>query len=319
MQPSDSSRMPLKVAVVVSFYNSGPLVGRVIDALRSQSLPTGFEFEIVAVDDGSSDGSTIGLETALGCQGRVLRLTPNLGRCAARNAGAMAAKDADLLLFVDGDCIPEQRLVTSHVAACTAGADVSFGNLLVSGDSFWARLQRDAAARRIRRFQSGESWVFTTANVAIRRNLFVTSGGFDLAFNRYGFEDRDLFARLAAAGAHHVFSSKAAVVHADEISLTSVSEKLGDAGFHAASMFRAKHPEIYARMAFSRLDCTLHPWLRFVDKMSWPFARRLGTCGNDRWLEWRTIPFAIRSLIARSVYGLWFLHGTARRVHTTPD
>jgi glycosyltransferase involved in cell wall biosynthesis len=309
----------LKVAVVVPFYNGGGLVKRVIDALLSQSLPAGYEFEIVAVDDGSDDGSTIGLDAVLGNKGRVLRLTPNMGRCAARNAGALAAKDADLLLFVDGDCVGAAGLVTAHAAACAAGADVSFGDLLVPGHSFWARLQQDAASRRIRHFRAGDAWAFTAANVAIRRDAFVRVGGFDLAFNRHGFEDRDLFARLAAAGFRHVFSSGAVVLHEDAISLASVSRKLGDAGYHAATVFRARHPGIYARMAFSRIDCSLRPWLRWVDRLSWPIARRIGACRDDSWLEWRVIPFAIRALVARTIYGLWFLHGTAGRPRSKPD
>lgn len=318
MQPGDSSRC-LKVAAIVPFYNGGDLVRNVIDALLSQSLPAGYEFEIVAVDDGSNDGSTSSLEAILGHKGRVLRLTPNLGRCAARNAGALAAKDADVLLFVDGDCVGMTGLAAAHAAACVAGADVSFGDLLISGNSFWARLQRDAARRRIRRFRAGDAWAFTAANVAIRRDAFVRVGGFDLAFNRHGFEDRDLFVRLAAGGSRHVFSSDAVVLHEDKISLASVARKLGDAGYHAASIFQERHPKIYAGMAFSRIDCTLRPWLRLVDKLSWPFARRIGACRNDHWLEWRAIPFAFRSFIARTIYGLWFLHGTARRARSTPD
>lgn len=231
----------------------------------------------------------------------------------------MAAKDADVLLFVDGDCISMAGLAAAHVAACAAGADVSFGDLCTRGNSFWARLQQDAARRRRRHFSAGDAWALTAANVAIRRDAFMEVGGFDLAFNRYGFEDRDLFARLVAAGFRGVFSSDAVVLHEDKISLASVSRKLGDAGYHAASVFRARHPGIYARLAFSRIDCTLRPWLRLVDWLAWPFARRIAACRDDRWLEWRAIPFIIRSSIARTIYGLWFLHGTALRARPSPD
>lgn len=310
MQCADD--LAMKTAVIVPFFNGGELVRRVVDALLRQDLPAG-AFEIVVVDDGSVDGSTEGLAAMLGRRGRVVSMGTNAGRCVARNAGAAAAGGASLLVFMDGDCIASPNLVAAHVAACAGGADVSFGDVSTQGGTFWSRVQEDAAERRVRQFRAGSSWALTSANFAIRRDLFVRLGGFDPAFNRHGFEDRDLFARLARTRARGVLARQAKVFHEDRISLASVARKLGESGFHAAHVFRERHPVVYAGLPFSKIDCAMHPWLKVIDRLFWPIAKRIAA-GDDRWLEWGSIPFRARLLLARAIYGLWFLHGTARRL-----
>jgi GT2 family glycosyltransferase len=309
----------MKISVVIPNYNSAGLVSHCVAALLTQALPRGDEMTVVVVDDGSTDGSADALADAFGDRIALVRLPENVGRSTARNRGADALP-ADLLIFIDSDCIPATAdFVAAHVASVLAGADVSFGDVLTPGPGFWDRLQRDASAWRMRRFEAGDTWTFTTQNVAIRSDAFRRAGGFDEAFNRHGFEDRDLFIRLDQAEAVVRFTSASGVTHEDRISLASVSRKLGEAGFHASHLFAARHPKVYRTMSFSRLDVAARPWLRWVDALLWPVARPLAK-GSAHWLEWRWIPFRLRALMARAVYGAWFLHGTVRHADaaTTP-
>lgn len=302
----------MKIAVIIPNYNSAELLRKAVTAMLRQSLFSSHTMDVVVVDDGSTDGSADILERDFGELITLIRLPENRGRSSARNAGA-AATGADILVFVDSDCIPaDETFVAAHVETLEIGSDVSFGQVCTPGDGFWDQLQEDAAAWRLRRFNSGDTWTFTTQNVAVRRRCFDRAGGFDPTFNRHGFEDRDLFVRLANAGALVRYTPTAQVIHEDQVNLASVARKLGEAGYHAAHLFRAKHPAIYREMTFSRLDSQINPWLVVADAILWPFAKPLAR-GPAGWLEWRVLPFRLRAFLARALYGLSFLHGTVLR------
>lgn len=301
----------MKISAIIPNYNSARLVQRAAEALQRQQVPAGHSLQVVVADDGSTDGSADALASRFGDSITLLRLPENRGRSTARNAGA-AASDGDILVFVDSDCVPpDNQFITGHITAFAEGADVSFGAIETPGDGFWDRLQRDAAIWRKRRFEAGDLWTYTTQNVAVRRQHFEHAGGFDPLFDRHGFEDRDLFVRLAQAGAKACFSAAARVIHEDRITLASVTRKQCEAGLHAAHLFRERHPAIYSAMSYSRLDANVRPWLGWLDAVSWPVAS-LAARAPETWLEWRWLPFRLRALLARAVYGLGYLHGTAQ-------
>lgn len=306
----------MHVAVVIPNYNSAALVGRCVEGMLAQALPPGDRLEVVVADDGSTDGSADALAAGFGDRIRLVRLPANRGRSTARNAGA-AATGAELLVFVDSDCIPvDDGFVAAHARAARAGAAISYGAVLTPGDGFWDRLQRDASDGRLRRFEAGEHWSFTTQNVAVAAEAFARVGGFDPLFDRHGFEDRDLFLRLGAAGARAAYTAGAAVRHEDRITLASVVRKLGEAGLHSSRDFRLRHPAIYAGMPFSRFDAGLHPWMRGLDLFTAPLMRRLAQ-GPERWLEWRWLPFRLRAFAARLVYACSYLRGTCAALEAT--
>lgn len=302
----------MKASIVIPNYNSAATVVRAVDAMLRQQLAASDSFQVVVVDDGSTDGSADRVAERFGDRIALVRLPQNKGRSTGRNAGA-AATSSDVLIFVDSDCVPpDSGFVAAHLDALRAAPGLSFGAVETPGTDFWSRLQRDAASWRLRQFEQGDTWTFTTQNVAVTSATFVASGGFDAAFDRHGFEDRDLFIRLAEAGAAVHYTPSARVIHEDRITLANVARKLGEAGYHAAHLFQSKHPVSYRAMAFSRIDCHLRPWLRVVDALAWPFAKPLST-RSDGWLECPALPFRIRALLARVIYGLAFLHGTVLR------
>ena len=300
----------MKLAAVVPNYNSAGLVLRCVEALRRQRVAAGDAFEIVVVDDGSTDGSAQRLADGLGGNARLVALPENRGRATARNRGADAT-DADVLLFVDSDCIAEgDGLAAAIIDAARRGAQLVYGEVVAPGDGFWDRLQRTAFAARRRAFAAGDGAAYTTQCVAVASPLFRRVGGFDAAFG-YGFEDRDLFLRLLDAGATAAFAPAARVRHEDRLDLATLARKMEEAGRLSARTFATRHPQAYARMPFARLDAVQRPWLRAVDALlggiaAWIARARAG------WLEWRWLPFALRAFAARAVYGLAYLRGTVR-------
>lgn len=300
----------MRFCAVVPCYNAAESILRCLDSLLAQQLDDGTSLEVIVADDGSTDGTAGLVERTYGGRVRTVSLGRNQGRSSARNAGA-AATDAEVLLFIDADCVAaDTGLVLAHEAAIEAGASLSFGDVRTPGMGFWAKLQEDAAATRRRRAKQGDAWWFTTANVALRREAFDAVGGFDPVFNRHGFEDRDLFIRLLGHGARAAFTGNAVVFHEGDVSLARTCSSFLAAGRHSSHEFFRRHPEAYRRLAFGKLDCRLRPWLRHVDRATWPVARWMARM-PAKVLESRWLPFRLRLVVARAAYSLHYLHGTA--------
>lgn len=87
-----------RVSAIVPLYNKVRYVARALDSIYAQSYP---DFELIVVDDGSTDGSRA---VAEGYRERGLKLVcqPNAGPGAARNRGAELAS-GELLAFLDAD------------------------------------------------------------------------------------------------------------------------------------------------------------------------------------------------------------------------
>ncbi len=87
------------MSIIIPVYNIKDYLERCI---RSLTAPCGQEYEIILVDDGSTDGSET-LCDALAADPRIRVIhKENAGAGIARNAGIAAAR-GDYLLFVDGD------------------------------------------------------------------------------------------------------------------------------------------------------------------------------------------------------------------------
>jgi glycosyltransferase involved in cell wall biosynthesis len=164
-----------RVSVVVPVRNRRGMLRELLDALADQTYQ---DFEVIVVDDGSTDGAPD--EVARDLQaGRPVRLVANLGSGAvdARRAG-VAASDALYLAFTDSDCVPVAGWLEAGVAALDGGAD------LVNGPTWPIRppkpLERSTA--------SAHEGLYPTSNVFYRRSAYDAVGGFDTeAADRLGF------------------------------------------------------------------------------------------------------------------------------------
>src|ERR1700720_2563958 len=91
--------MTPSLSVIICLYNKRPYVARAVESVLGQSLR---DFEIVVVDDGSTDGSAAELDRYRGDpRVRIVR-QPNAGEGAARNRGLREMR-SDLAAFLDAD------------------------------------------------------------------------------------------------------------------------------------------------------------------------------------------------------------------------
>jgi glycosyltransferase involved in cell wall biosynthesis len=111
----------LDLTVVVPYFNPGDRVRRTIDELVHTLRTTPATFEVIAVSDGSTDGSEHSLDGLPGDVVRTVRLDHNSGKGEALRVGFTRGRGRFLgFIDADGDLPPEQIAVLAAFA--TAGA-----------------------------------------------------------------------------------------------------------------------------------------------------------------------------------------------------
>ena len=194
MNASASAPQPVQVSVLLSTRNRADSLGAAIQSVLAQE---GVSFELVVVDDGSTD-QTGGVLGALSRDDRVrvLRNTRSRGLPAALNRAAAAAR-AGLLARIDDDdrWIRKDKLARQVAAFEQDPQLVLLGTGYVDeGDRAIRNPADDHAIRRQMLFRCP----FCHPSVMMRANAFRATGGYDETLS-YG-EDWELWLRLGATG-----------------------------------------------------------------------------------------------------------------------
>lgn len=95
----DARQGAAAIAIVMPVYNRAGVVGRAVASVLAQDFPY---FELIVVDDGSTDGTAAAVEAFADPRVRLIRRATNVGGNAARNLGITAAA-APLVAFLDSD------------------------------------------------------------------------------------------------------------------------------------------------------------------------------------------------------------------------
>jgi glycosyltransferase involved in cell wall biosynthesis len=168
------------------------MVGEAVESVLSQNFA---EFEVIVVDDGSTDG-TAGKLSKFGSRLRILS-TLNRGVSAARNFGVNSA-EGRYIAFLDSDDLWRPGKLARQTSYMEEFPEVQ----ICQTDEVWVRNGARVNPKRIHRKPSGEVFLrsldlclVSPSAVMMRRELFLRHGGFDEAFPVC--EDYDLWLRVA--------------------------------------------------------------------------------------------------------------------------
>jgi GT2 family glycosyltransferase len=206
-----------RLSVVMPVYNAENTLAECLTRLCNSSFG---DFEIVLVDDGSTDQSR-----AIGVNFPV-RLVPTQGRvgpAAARNLGARAA-EGDVILFIDSDVMVRKDTLDVLVERMNQGdiegvigvqaADMRHRNLVSQYKNLWMRWTY------LRK--QGDVPLFYTTAAAIRRDAFLRAGGFDQGYATPNVEDTAFGQKLARLGIRVRVEPALEVEHVKRYSLTGL-------------------------------------------------------------------------------------------------
>jgi len=269
---------PLAATVVIPCHNKMATLPEVLNALRAQDFPR-HDFEVVVVDDGSTDGSAElvpslgdGLpRIALEQMGTHAEICP----ARVRNRGLDKAR-GNVVVFLDADILVGPSFIREHVEAHAAGS----GETAVIGYIYaYPLLARERTPEVLRpppvgdvlrelpellrkdpkRWRDGRevnyriwpdltacplTWFFFwSGNVSVSRAKALELGGFDEEFKNWGFEDLEFGYRLWKA--HVAFTLRRAAWGFHYPHSTGTDQRLSDNN----RQFLRKHPEPYAELS----------------------------------------------------------------------
>ena len=228
--PSELTPSTPRLSVVMSTFNRGELLDGAIRSVLAQDPGRTPPFELIVVDNNSTDGTRTIVDRFIRVDGRVRYLfEPRQGLSHARNAGIAAARAA-LVAFTDDDVRAEPDWVAAVVRAFDEypGADAAGGRVLPIWPAeppgwltpdHWAPLAlADHGAAPVT-IGPERPICLVGANLAVRHEVFDAIGGFATELQRVkdgigSLEDHEFMLRLLGAGRTAVYDPRI-VIHAE--------------------------------------------------------------------------------------------------------
>ena len=243
---------PVWFSVVIPTYNRLPILRQCLAALEAQDLSTAPEvedYEVIVVDDGSTDHTVAALQQSAYPRLRLLQQDHG-GAGVARNRGVKAAR-GNVVVFIDSDLVVVKDFLAAHARGLQRhwrrhGNRLCFTYGAVINTSNFARPTAEPYKL------TDLSWAyFATGNVAIDRRLLLRSGLFDPRFCQYGWEDLELGERLRQLDVVLVRCPEAVGYHwHPPFRLQQVPQLIRQEKERArmALVFYRKHPTLRVRM-----------------------------------------------------------------------
>ena len=298
------------VSVVVPAHDAAATIEATVRSVLRQSLQ---DFEVIVVDDGSSDDTAERVEALADPRVRLVR-QQNGGPSAARNAGIDAAA-ADTISFVDSDDLWLPTYLETMTVALASRPDAAFAytdawlfddarrsvsSLSVMGAQH-PPTPPPADPRAFLLELLERNFVYTSTTV--RRDVLREVGGYDERL-RYG-EDFELWARVVESGRTPVCAPGRLAVHRRHASSLTADVQRFYAGIcDTYRVVLAEHPldEEARAIVRRRLAYWEHHLGRLDEKRSLAPARRAAGRARRRLLDrrrWlRTMPEPVAATLA---------------------
>ncbi len=192
------------ISVILPTHNRVALLPRAIASVLAQ---TDVAFELIVVDDASSDGTAQYLATLSDPRLRVITAQTNLGPSGARNRGLQAAR-APVVAFLDSDDTYRARRLAAPLAALRDDGVVAVLSSALKHDR---GLPREARIPDLTLQPAAFEWALIcdlipveATSLTVRRETALAVGGFSPALRLA--EDREFLIRLARRGSGRLVS-----------------------------------------------------------------------------------------------------------------
>jgi mycofactocin system glycosyltransferase len=279
-----------RVSIIIPVRDQPGYLGECLASLANLDYPAD-RTEIIVVDDGSKkDVSRIITSENI----KIIRCEKSRGPAAGRNIGAEKA-GGDILAFLDADCTAGENWLKEIIPFFIATMVGAVGGY-VDGyyrDSFLDRYEVTASSlnlgqRLLIEGKSTSGFYVPTANLLVRRNIFMSTGGFQPGM-RVG-EDVDFCWRLRALGQTLLYVPFGRVAHKHRNRLDKMLRRRALYGTSEASLYRGHHENrkslqipVFNGLSFLALA------LAILLPSPYPLAAVLAFFGLDLWRRSTTI------------------------------
>jgi glycosyltransferase involved in cell wall biosynthesis len=253
------------LSVIIPTWNRASILALALRRLAEQDLSPD-AYEVILIDDASDDSTPITAEAAQGWIRQFVyrRQSRKSSAGAARNVGIGLAR-APLLVFLDDDALVDRDFLRTH-----REAHRTHGSRIVTGPIIEITDPKQANARP--RF--GQGWhrnPFPTGNASVATQFVLQAGCFDERFTGYGWEDPELYMRLARLDLGRHFETAAPIFHCKPMAVRQDfparlrrEQQRGAMGAY----FYAKHPSLGVGIVTKA-----HPAIRALDRLLAPLLR----------------------------------------------
>ncbi|MCU0548467.1 MAG: glycosyltransferase [Leptolyngbya sp. Prado105] len=270
------------LSVVIPTYNRKPILEKCLSAMEDQTFS---DYEIVVVDDGSTDGTVEWLQSRSSEFPHVRLFCQDHGGAAgARNYGVEQAK-GDTIVFIDSDLVVTDVFLQSHVDTLIRGKEELGNDRLFTYGRVINTANFASPTSEPYKLTDFSAAYFATGNVAISRHWLIEAGLFDTGFKQYGWEDLELGVRLKNLGLKLVKCPEAVGYHWHPAFSLDQIPKLIDVEMQRGRMgvvFYQKHPTFDVKMMI---------------QMTWIHRVLWGVLSLGGLLNERTLAPVMRSLI----------------------
>jgi mycofactocin system glycosyltransferase len=227
------------VSIVIPVRDQPGDLGECLASLAEMDYPQDSR-EIIVVDDGSKkDVSRIIMTENI----RFIRLEKSLGPAAARNIGAEKA-GGDILAFIDADCTAGEKWLGEISPFFQAGGVGAVGGRVAGyyEKGFLDRYEATSSSlhmgsRLLLEGKSSSTFYVPTANLLVRRDVFISTGGFRSRM-RIG-EDVDFCWRLRSLGHTLLYVPFGAIAHKHRHRLDKMLLRRAQYGMSEAPLYRS--------------------------------------------------------------------------------
>lgn len=237
--------MKMRFSVIIPVYNRPKEVEELLESLCAQTFT---DFEVIVVEDGSSETSESICDKYRDRLDLKYYFKSNSGPGPSRNYGAERSA-GDYLIILDSDVIVPKEYLQNIENALKADSTDAFGGPDRAHESF-TPIQKAINYSMTSFFTTGgirggkqkmDKFYPRSFNMGIRKSLFQQVGGF--APIRYG-EDIDLSTRLFKAGCNCRLFPEAYVYHKRRVKFSSFFRQVKHSG-EARVMLKRKYPETF--------------------------------------------------------------------------
>lgn len=191
------------LSIVIPTYNRLPILEKCLRALESQEFSNKTyieDYEVVLVDDGSTDGTLNWLALHKDEFPHVRCFEQNhAGPAAARNLGVEKAQ-GDRIIFIDSDLVVLSNFLQAHTNALVQGREKLGSDRFFTYGAVINTCNFNNPTAEPYKITDFSAAFFATGNVAIPKHWLEKAGLFDNGFQLYGWEDLELGVRLKNLG-----------------------------------------------------------------------------------------------------------------------